>query len=107
MRNGKAFAAVLLGLLALAVLALGVAATVVLDRIELLEAAPALPVCALLAVVALGLGGQARTAHQRSLGRIGGAAIATFGRFLGGLALVLDLTAALAVGVYGLLVVFG
>lgn len=106
MRNGKAFAAVFLGLLALAVLAFGVAAAVVLDRVTLVQAAPALPICALLAVFALALGGQARDAHQRSLGRIGGAAVARFGRFLGGLALVLDLTATLAVGVYAVLVAF-
>jgi hypothetical protein len=106
-RNGKAVGAVLVGLSALAVLAFGVASAVVLDRIELVEAIPALPVCAVLAVIALGLGGQARAAYQRTVGRIGGAALATFGRFLGGLALLLDLTAALAVGVYAILVVFG
>jgi hypothetical protein len=106
-RNARAVGAVFVGLLALAVLAFGVAAAVVLDRISLVEAVPALPVCALLGIVALGLGGQARGAYQRSLGRLGGAAIASFGRFLGGLALLLDLTAALAVGVYALLVVFG
>jgi hypothetical protein len=105
-RNARAFVAVFVGLLALAVLAFGVAAAVVLDRVDLAEAAPALPVCAILAVVALGLGGQARIAHQRSLGRIGGSAVARFGRFLGGLALVLDLTATLAVGVYVALVAF-
>ena len=107
MRNGKAFAAVFVGLLALAVLALGVAAAVVLDRLTLVQASPALPVCALLAIFALALGGHARMAHQRSLGRVGGSAVARFGRFLGGLALLLDLTAALAVGVYALLVAFG
>jgi xanthosine utilization system XapX-like protein len=106
-RNGKALGAVVAGILALAVLAAGVAASVVYDRLELVEASPALPVCAVLAVVALGLGGQARIAHQRSLGRIGGAAVARFGRVLGGLALLLDLTAALAVGVYALLIAFG
>jgi xanthosine utilization system XapX-like protein len=106
-RNGKALGAVAAGILALAVLAAGVASSVVYDRLELVEASPALPVCAVLAVVALGLGGQARIAHQRSLGRIGGAAVARFGRVLGGLALLLDLTAALAVGVYALLIAFG
>jgi hypothetical protein len=106
-RNGRAVAAVLVGLLALAVLALGVAGSVVYDRITLVQAIPSLPVSAVLAVVALGLGGQARAAHQRSLGRSGGAAAAHFGRFVGGLALILDLTAALAVGVYAVLVVFG
>lgn len=107
MRNGKAVGAVLAGLLALAVLAAGVAFSVVYDRVDLVEASPTLPVCAVLAVVALGLGGQARVAHQRSLGRSGGAALARLGRFLGGLALLLDLTAALAVGVYALLLAFG
>jgi hypothetical protein len=105
-RNGKAVGSVFVGLLALAVLAFGVATAVVLDRVTLVQAAPALPVCAVLAVIALGLAGQARAAYQRSLGRSGGAALAGFGRFLGGLALLLDLTAALAVGVYAVLVVF-
>jgi hypothetical protein len=105
-RNGKALGAVFAGLLALAVLALAVTAALVVDRVELVEAAPALPVCAVLALLALGLGGQARIAYQRSLGRIGGAAIASFGRFLGGLALLLDITATLAVGVYAVLVAF-
>lgn len=107
MRNGKAVGAVLAGLLALGVLAFGIVAAVVLDRIELVEAIPVLPACAVLAFVALGLGGQGRVAHQRSLGRVGGNGIAAFGRALGSLALLLDLTAALAVGVYAVLVVFG
>ncbi|HEX2505999.1 MAG TPA: hypothetical protein VHK22_07315 [Gaiellaceae bacterium] len=101
-----AFGAVFVGLLALAVLGLGVAAAVVLDRVTLAEASPTLAVCALLAVFALALGGQARMAHERSLGRLGGVAVAQLGRFLGGLALLLALTAALAVGVYVLLLAF-
>jgi hypothetical protein len=106
-RNGKAVGAVLVGLAGLGVLALGVSAAVVLDRISLAQAIPTLPVAALLALAALALGGQARIAHQRSLGRIGGESIAAFGRFLGGLTLLLDVTAALAVGVYAVLVAFG
>jgi len=106
-RNPRAFLSVLVGLLALGVLAVGIAAAVVLDRITLVQAIPTLPVSAILAVLALGLGGQALVVHSRSLGRPGGRRLAHFGRFLGTLALLLDLTAALAVGVYGLLVAFG
>lgn len=106
MQNGKAFGAVFLGLLALGVLAGGIWA-IVLGDIQLVEAVAALPVSALLAFVALSLGGHARAANQRSLGQIGGDVPARLGRFLGGLALLLALTASLAVGVFAVLVLFG
>jgi hypothetical protein len=105
-QNGKAFAAVFLGILALGVLGGGIWAIVV-GEIRLVEAVAALPVSALLALVALSLGGHARAANQRSLGQIGGEAPARLGRFLGGLALLLALTASLAVGVFAVLVLFG
>jgi hypothetical protein len=105
-QNGKAFAAVFLGLLALGVLGGGIWAIVV-GEIRLVEAVAALPVSALLALVALSLGGHARAANQRSLGQLGGEAPARLGRFLGGLALLLALTASLAVGVFAVLVLFG
>jgi len=105
-RNGKAFGAVFLGLLALGVLGGGLWA-IVLGDIQLVEAVGALPVSALLALVALSLGGHARAANQRSLGQMGGEATARLGRFLGGLALLLALTASLAVGVFAVLVLFG
>jgi hypothetical protein len=106
MRNGKAFGAVFLGLLALGVLGAGIWA-IVLGEIRLVAAVAALPVSALVAFVALSLGGHARAANQRSLGQIGGDATARFGRFLAGLALLLTLTASLAVGVFAVLVLFG
>jgi hypothetical protein len=105
-RNGKAFAAVFLGLVALGVLGGGIWAIVV-GKIRLVEAVAALPVSALLALVALSLGGHARAANQRSLGQIGGEAPARLGRFLAGLTLLLALTASLAVGVFAVLVLFG
>jgi hypothetical protein len=105
-RNGKAFAAVFLGLVALGVLGGGIWAIVV-GEIRLVEAVAALPVSALLALVALSLGGHARAANQRSLGQIGGEAPARVGRFLAGLTLLLALTASLAVGVFAVLVLFG
>ena len=106
MRNGKAFAALFLGLLALGVLGGGIWA-IVLGDIRLVEAVAILPVSALVALVALSLGGHARAANQRSLGQIRGEVPARLGRFLGGLALLLALTASLAVGVFAVLVLFG
>ena len=106
MRNRKAFGAVFLGLLALGVLSGGIWA-IVLGDIQLVEAVAALPVSVLLAVAALSFGGHARAANQRSLGQLGGEAAARLGRFLGGLALLLALTACLAVGVFAVLVLFG
>jgi hypothetical protein len=105
-RNGKALGAAFLGLLALAVLGGGVWA-IVLGHLRLIEAVATLPVSALLALLALSLGGHARAANQRSLGQIGGEATARLGRFLGGLALLLALTASLAIGVFAVLVLFG
>ena len=106
MRNGKALGAVFLGLLALGVLGGGIWAIVV-GEIRLVGAVAALPVSALLALVALSLGGHARAANQRSLGQIGGEAPARLGRFLAVLTLLLALTASLAVGVFAVLVLFG
>ena len=105
MRNGKAFGAAFLGLLALGVLGGGIWAIVV-GELRLVEAVATLPVSALLALVALSLGGHARVANQRSLGQIGGEAPARLGRFLAGLTLLLALTASLAVGVFAVLVLF-
>ncbi len=106
MRNGKALGAVFLGLLALAVLGGGIWA-ITLGDFRLVETVPALPVSALLGLVALSFGGHARAANQRSLGQMGGEAAALLGRFLGGLALLLAVTASLAVGVFAVLVLFG
>jgi hypothetical protein len=95
-----------LGLLALGVLA-GAIWAIVVGEIRLVGAVAALPVSVLLALGALSLGGHARAANQRSLGEIGGEAPARLGRFLGGLTLLLALTASLAVGVFAVLVLFG
>ena len=104
MRNWSAFLAVLVALLALAVLGVaGYAASEYAD-VSWLQAALALPVTGLLALVALGLAGRARALHQRTLGRAGGRGVAATARLLGGLALLLALTGGLAVGVFGILV---
>jgi hypothetical protein len=57
-------------------------------------------VCAL---VSIGLARRARFEFQRSLGRAGGDGIAATGRMLSVIALLVSLTAALAVGVFAVL----
>ncbi len=103
MRNGSAAASVLAALLALGALALG-AYVAWTNRLTWLEAAAAVPVSGFFAVLSLALAGRARTVHQRTLGRAGGSALAGLGRGLGLLALVVTLTAALALGVFAVLV---
>ncbi len=91
------------GVLALAVLAAAAALPRFVDSITPLRALIAVPGAVLLAVVSLALSRRARFDFQRSLGRIGGDGLALTGWVLGVLALLVSLTAALAVGVYAVL----
>lgn len=102
-RNPKAVWAFLTALAALAVLAGGLLAANYSARVGLYEAIPAVPVGIVLAFVSLRLARKARFEHQRSLGRAGGAGLATAARILGGLALILGITGALALGVFAVL----
>jgi hypothetical protein len=70
---------------------------------DLLHAALAIPLGLVLAVAALVTARSARRVEERTLGRVGGRRAARVGRALGILGLALAATAALAVGVYGLL----
>ena len=105
MRNWKALWAFLVALLALAVLLAAAAAAEVYGKIELLEAGAAVPAAGLLALLSLSLARRARAHHQRTLGRSGGVALAALGRGLAIVALLLALTAALALAVFVVLVV--
>ena len=62
-----------------------------------------MPAAALSALVTIALARRARFDFQRSLGRIGGDGIAVAARFLGIVALLVSLTAGLAVGVFAVL----
>ena len=104
--NGWARGAVLFGLLGVAAVPAAVAVAQRSDAVELLHAAAAIPVAAVLGVVALVLGSRGRRQVHFTLGRVGGDGLARLGRLLGGLALYVALTAALAVGFYGLLNLF-
>ena len=85
------------------------AAIVVSDSIAgfgLLEAAAAIPVALVLGVTAVAMGTRARRRSDFTLGRVGGARSAAVGRILGLVGIYVGLTAALAVGFYGLLTLF-
>jgi choline-glycine betaine transporter len=103
MRNPKAIWSVVLGVLALAVLFGGGAAAGMLESVHWQEAIAAIPVGAILAVLALRFGRLARWDHQRTLGRAGGRTLAATGRGLGALALLIAVTAGLAFVVFAVL----
>ena len=104
MRNPSALLSVLVALLALGALAGAGWAANTLAEVSWLQAAASIPVVALLALASLSLAGRGRALHQRTLGRAGGELVARLGRGLGLLALLLALTATLALGVLGVLV---
>jgi hypothetical protein len=102
-RNPKATWAFVTALAALGVLAGGLAAANYSSQVGLYQAIPAVPIAIVLAFVSLRLARGARFEHQRTLGRAGGAGLATAARILGGLAMLLGITAALALGVFAAL----
>jgi precorrin isomerase len=103
MRNPKAAWALVTALLALGVLVGGAAAARLMSQVGLVEAVPAVPVGLVLALASLSLGRRARFEHQRTLGRAGGAGLAAAARGLGTIALIVALTAALALAVFAVL----
>jgi hypothetical protein len=103
-RNGYAVWALLVALLAVGVLVGAGATAELLADVGYLEAAAAIPMTFFLALFALSLAGRARAVHQRTLGRAGGEAVARLARSLSVFSLLLATTAALALGVFGLLV---
>jgi hypothetical protein len=80
-----------------------VAARVASDVVGLTEAIPAVPVALLLALGSVALGRRARQRHQRSLGRAGNRVIVGLARGLGFIALIVAVTAALALAVFAVL----
>lgn len=103
MHNPKAVWSVFFGLLALTVL-VGVAVGArYYEEVGLVEVAIGVGVGLLLSLVSLSLARRARFDYQRRLGRIGGAGVATVGRVLGVVALLIAITAGLAFGVFAVL----
>jgi hypothetical protein len=103
MRNPHAGWAFLFALLAVGALAGGAAAAQLSERVGLPEAVAAVPVGILLALFSLSFARRARYEYQRTVGRAGGRALAAIARFLGSLALLVGITAALALGVFAVL----
>jgi hypothetical protein len=103
MRNARALWAFLFALLALGALFGGAAAARMSDRVGFIEAVWAVPVGILFAFLSLSFARGARWEYQRSVGRAGGAGLAAVARVLGSIALIIGITAALALGVFAVL----
>jgi hypothetical protein len=102
-RNARAVWAFLFALLALGALFGGAAAARLSERVGFVEAVGAVPLGVFLALVSLSLARRARYEYERTLGRAGGGGLTVVARFLGAIALILGVTAALALGVYAVL----
>jgi hypothetical protein len=103
MRNPKAAWALITALLALAVLVGAAAAARLMSEVGLIEAVPAVPLALVLALVSVLLARRVRFDQQRALARMPGAGLAAVARGLGTLALIVALTAALALAVFAVL----
>jgi hypothetical protein len=105
--NGRAVAAVVVGLLSVATMPVAILATRYSESYDLLHAGWAIPVGVVLGVVALRLARGAIRHDEVTLGRAGGRRTARFGSALGVLGLALAATCLVALGVYGLLTYLG
>jgi hypothetical protein len=103
--NPRAVWAFVLALLALGVLVGGAAAARFMPEVGLAEAAPAVPLGLVLSLISVSLARRARFEHQRTLGRVGGAGLAAAARLLGMVALIVAVTASLALAVFAVLTV--
>ena len=104
MTNTKAVWAVVTALLSLAALGGAAYASRYYDEVRLVDAVIAVPVALVFGVVAVFFGRSARDEHRRTLGRSGSRAFVAIARFLATLALLLAVTAALALAVFAVLV---
>jgi hypothetical protein len=102
-RNARALWAFLFALLALGALIGAAAAARVSDRIGFVEGVWAVPAGILFAILSLSFARGARGEYQRTVGRAGGGGLAAFARILALIALLIGVTAALALGVYAVL----
>ena len=104
MTNWKAVWALIAALLALVVFGGAVLAARAQDELRLVDALIAVPTALVFALASVFLGRRARIEHQRSLGRRGSRWFIALARFLGTVALLLAVTAALALAVFAVLV---
>jgi hypothetical protein len=102
--NRKAVWAVVTALLSLGALGGAAYASRYYDEVRLVDAVIAVPVALIFGVLAVFFGRGARDEHRRTLGRSGSGAFVAIARFLATVALLLALTAALALAVFAVLV---
>ena len=100
--NGRAVAAVVVGLLSVATMPVAILATRYSESYDLLHAGWAIPVGVVLGVVALRLAQGAIRRDDLTLGRAGGRGAARFAKALAVLGLALAATCLVALAVYGL-----
>lgn len=106
-RNGRAVAAVIVGVLAVATMPVAILGTRYSESYDLLHAALAIPLGLLLGGLAVGLGRGALRHDDLRLGRAGRRGVARVGRALGVLGIALASTCLVALAVYGLLTYLG
>jgi hypothetical protein len=106
-RNDAARGSVLLAVVGLAIPPLAFLAARRLQDVTLLQATGATCASAVLGGAAILLARRGLRTIERTIGRVGGEGTARVGRLLGAIALCVGLTAALALGFYALLNLFG
>jgi hypothetical protein len=99
-RNRAAGFSLVLGVLAVLAIPVAILVTDLRNDLRLLHAGVAVPVAAVLGIVAIRLARRARRRLERTLGRAGGAASARLGRIFGWVGLYLALIGAIALGFY-------
>jgi hypothetical protein len=101
--NGRAWASAASALGGVLALPAAVAVARQTKGVDLLDAAYAIPVAAVLGLLAIALSIGARRRLEWTLGRVGGAWLARLGRVLGVLAVCVAVAAAIAIGFFELL----
>ena len=105
-RNPRAYAALAVGIAAVAVVPLAIAASRVFDEVTLVRACASAALAGLLGISAVVLARRGHETAQRTLGRSGGDRAARAGRVFGMLAVWMAATTGLALAFYGLLTLF-
>jgi hypothetical protein len=105
-RNRRASASLVLGVIAVAIVPIAIAASRFFDEITLVRACASAVLAAGLGLFAIALARRGRETAQRTLGRSGGEGAARIGRWLGLIAIWLAATTGLALAFYGLLTLF-
>ena len=105
-RNPRASLSLVVGVLAVAVVPLALAASRYFDELSLVQSCASAALAAVLGVFAIVLARRGRETAQRTLGRSGGEDAARVGRWLGVIALWMAATTGLALAFYALLTLF-